>query len=121
MGPSGSGKSTLMHCLAGRDSLTSGQALIGTTDLGELSDAALTRLRRERIGFVFQSFNLIPTLTALENITLPMRLAGRSPESAGPDQAAPTPGLASRWTPPPTASPGGKQYPVATARPLSTR
>src|SRR3546814_7299710 len=121
MGPSGSGKSTLMHCLAGRDSLTSGQALIGTTDLGALSDAALTRLRRERIGFVFQSFNLIPTLTALENITLPMRLAGRSPESAWLDQVVSTVGLRSRLDHRPSELSGGPQQRVAAARALVSR
>jgi putative ABC transport system ATP-binding protein len=77
MGPSGSGKSTLMHSIAGLDSLTSGQVLIGDTDLTTLSDRNLTKLRRDRIGFVFQSFNLVPTLTAIENITLPMALAKR--------------------------------------------
>src|SRR5881409_846300 len=80
MGPSGSGKSTLLHCLAGLDSLTSGQAWVGDVELGSLNDRALTLLRRERIGFIFQSFNLIPTLTAAENITLPMKLAGRKPD-----------------------------------------
>src|SRR3546814_5992377 len=121
MGPSGSGKSTLMHCLAGLDSLTSGQALIGTTDLGALSDAALTRLRRERIGFVFQSFNLIPTLTALENITLPMRLAGRSPASAWLAQVVSTVGLRSRLDHRPSELSGGPQQPVAVPRALASR
>ncbi|MEY2405039.1 MAG: putative transport system ATP-binding protein, partial [Acidimicrobiaceae bacterium] len=77
MGPSGSGKSTLMHCIAGLDTLTSGQVFIGDVELSKLSDKDLTLLRRESVGFVFQAFNLIPTLTALENITLPMSLAGR--------------------------------------------
>src|SRR6266568_981047 len=77
MGPSGSGKSTLMHCLAGLDSATSGHVFIGGTDLTTLGDRDLTRLRRDRVGFVFQSYNLLPTLTALENITLPMDIAGR--------------------------------------------
>ncbi|HEX3215208.1 MAG TPA: ABC transporter ATP-binding protein, partial [Actinomycetota bacterium] len=80
MGPSGSGKSTLMHCLAGLDTLTQGRVLIGDTDLSTLSDKQLTLLRRERVGFIFQAFNLIPTLTALENITLPEALAGREPD-----------------------------------------
>src|SRR5436190_14591391 len=80
MGPSGSGKSTLMHCLAGLDTLSSGHAYIGDLDLGSLTDRQLTQLRRERIGFVFQSFNLVPTLTAAENITLPMALAGTRPD-----------------------------------------
>ena len=80
MGPSGSGKSTLMHCLAGLDTLTSGQVLVGGTDLASLSDRERTILRRDRLGFVFQAFNLLPTLTAEENITLPVDLAGRTPE-----------------------------------------
>src|SRR5688500_15485391 len=80
MGPSGSGKSTLMHALAGLDDLTSGQVFIGDTDLTRLDDRSLTRLRRDRIGFVFQAFNLVPTLTAIENITLPMALARRKPD-----------------------------------------
>ncbi|MDQ3782815.1 MAG: ABC transporter ATP-binding protein, partial [Actinomycetota bacterium] len=80
MGPSGSGKSTLMHCLAGLDSLTSGQVFIGDVELGGLSDKQLTLLRRHRIGFVFQAFNLVPTLSAVENITLPAALAGTSPD-----------------------------------------
>ncbi len=81
MGPSGSGKSTLMHCLAGLDSLTSGQVWLGDTELGSLSDRQLTALRRERVGFVFQAFNLMPTLTARENITLPFSLAGRTADA----------------------------------------
>ena len=91
MGPSGSGKSTLMHCVAGLDSLTSGQVFIGDVDLSTLSDKELTLLRRERVGFVFQSFNLIPTLTALENITLPMDLAGKDPDAGSGS---------TRWSPP---------------------
>ena len=79
MGPSGSGKSTLMHCVAGLDTLTSGQVYIGETDLSTLNDRQLTVLRRERVGFIFQAFNLVPTLTAIENITLPLTLAGRKP------------------------------------------
>ena len=82
MGPSGSGKSTLMHCLAGLDSVDDGRIWIDTVELTALDEAALTRLRRDRIGFVFQAFNLIPTLTALENITLPMDIAGRKPDRA---------------------------------------
>src|SRR5690606_25579254 len=82
MGPSGSGKSTLMHCVAGLDSLTSGQVFIAGTDLTELSDKELTRVRRDEVGFIFQAFNLIPTLNAAENITLPMDLAGRKPDQA---------------------------------------
>ena len=82
MGPSGSGKSTLLHCIAGLDSLTSGQAFIGDVDLSSLSDRGLTLMRRNRLGFVFQAYNLVPTLTALENITLPLRLAGRKGDPA---------------------------------------
>src|SRR5204862_632365 len=82
MGPSGSGKSTLLHCMAGLDRLTSGKVFIGDVDLGSLNDKELTILRREKVGFVFQSFNLVPTLTALENVTLPMMLAGRKPDQA---------------------------------------
>lgn len=80
MGPSGSGKSTLMHCLAGLDQVTSGKIFIGDAELSAMKDKALTRLRRDRVGFIFQSFNLLPTLNALENITLPMDIAGRRPE-----------------------------------------
>ena len=83
MGPSGSGKSTLMHCLAGLDSVTSGSVQIGDTELNGLSDKKMTKLRRDRIGFVFQAFNLVPTLTAIENITLPLDIAGASPTSSG--------------------------------------
>ena len=82
MGPSGSGKSTLMHCLAGLDRLTSGQVFIGEVDLGSLDDRQLTTLRRDRVGFIFQTFNLVPTLDALENLTLPLALAGRKPDRA---------------------------------------
>src|SRR5437879_13786854 len=80
MGPSGSGKSTLMHCLAGLDRLTEGKVLVGDTDLSTLNDKALTQLRRDRVGFVFQQYNLVPTLTAIENITLPLDLAGARPD-----------------------------------------
>ena len=83
MGPSGSGKSTLMHCMAGLDTLTSGQVFIGDQDLGQLTEDELTLLRRDRIGFVFQAFNLVPTLTAEENIVLPLTLAGRRPRTSG--------------------------------------
>ena len=100
MGPSGSGKSTLMHTLAGLDSLTSGSVWIGDIDLGTLNDKKLTQLRRDRIGFIFQAFNLIPTLTAAENITLPMRLAGRKPDRAWLDNVVDTVGL----RPPPAAT-----------------
>ena len=94
MGPSGSGKSTLMHTLAGLDSLTSGSVWIGDTELGTLNEKKLTQLRRDRIGFIFQAFNLIPTLTAAENITLPMKLAGRKPDRAWFDNVVDTVGLA---------------------------
>jgi putative ABC transport system ATP-binding protein len=83
MGPSGSGKSTLMHCMAGLDRPTSGQTFVGEEDIGTLDDAGLTQLRRDRIGFVFQSFNLVPTLTAAENITLPVALAGAKVDQSG--------------------------------------
>ncbi len=86
MGPSGSGKSTLMHSVAGLDNLTSGTVLIGDTDISKLNDRKLTQLRRDRIGFIFQAFNLVPTLTAAENIALPARLAGRTPDPAWFDQ-----------------------------------
>ena len=90
MGPSGSGKSTLMHCMAGLDRLSGGQVNIGSTDVSRASEAELTRLRRDRLGFVFQSFNLVPTLTALENITLPQDLAGRDVDQAWLDQVIDT-------------------------------
>src|SRR5512138_788019 len=93
MGPSGSGKSTLLHCIAGLDSLTSGKAFIGGADLSSLNDKHLTILRRDRIGFVFQAFNLVPTLTALENIRLPLRLAGRKGNSEWIDRVVDTVGL----------------------------
>jgi putative ABC transport system ATP-binding protein len=121
MGPSGSGKSTLMHCLAGLDPLTSGQVFLGETDLSTLSDLALTRLRRERIGFVFQSFNLLPTLTAAENITLPLRLAGTAPDRAWIDQITTTVGLNDRLRHRPAELSGGQQQRVAVARALATR
>src|SRR5688500_17911284 len=90
MGPSGSGKSTLMHCLAGLDELTSGRVFIGDVDLTTLNDKSLTLLRRDKVGFIFQAYNLVPTLTALENITLPMDLAGRKPEQAWLDNVIDT-------------------------------
>jgi len=123
MGPSGSGKSTLLHCLAGLDSLTSGQVVIGDADLGSLSDKQLTLLRRDRIGFVFQSFNLVPTLTAEENITLPLALAlaGRRPDRRWLDEVVATVGLADRLTHRPSELSGGQQQRVAVARALVTR
>jgi putative ABC transport system ATP-binding protein len=121
MGPSGSGKSTLMHCVAGLDTLTSGRVVIGDTDLSTLNDRQLTLLRREKIGFVFQSYNLVPTLTALENITLPMALAGRKPDQAWLDTVIGTVGLSSRLSHRPSELSGGQQQRVAVARALASR
>ncbi len=121
MGPSGSGKSTLMHCVAGLDTLTSGRVLIGHVDLTTLSEKALTTLRRDRIGFVFQAFNLIPTLNARENITLPMDLAGRKPDAAWLDQVVSTVGLGDRLEHRPSELSGGQQQRVAVARALASR
>jgi len=121
MGPSGSGKSTLMHCLAGLDSLTAGRVLIGDTDLTTLSEKQLTVLRREQIGFVFQAFNLVPTLTALENITLPLALAGRKPDQAWLDEVVRTVGLQDRLSHRPSELSGGQQQRVAVARALASR
>jgi putative ABC transport system ATP-binding protein len=121
MGPSGSGKSTLMHCMAGLDDLTSGQAFLGDVDLGSLSDKQLTLLRRERVGFVFQSFNLVPTLSALENITLPATLAGKKPEAEWLDAVVDTVGLADRLSHRPAELSGGQQQRVAMARALASR
>ena len=121
MGPSGSGKSTLMHCVAGLDSLTSGRVFIGDTDLTQLNDKALTQVRRDKIGFVFQSFNLIPTLDALENITLPLDLAGRKPEAGWVDQVVATVGLADRLKHRPSELSGGQQQRVAVARALAAK
>jgi putative ABC transport system ATP-binding protein len=121
MGPSGSGKSTLMHCVAGLDPLTSGQAFIGDTELGSLSERDLTLLRRERVGFVFQSFNLLPTLTAAENITLPLSLAGTKPDRRWLDEIVETLDLTDRLTHRPSELSGGQQQRVAVARALLTR
>jgi putative ABC transport system ATP-binding protein len=121
MGPSGSGKSTLLHCLAGLDHLTDGHVFVGDVNLGSLSDTALTRLRRDRIGFVFQSFNLVPTLTAAENITLPMLLAGRKPDRPWVDGVIATLGLADRLAHRPSELSGGQQQRVAVARALASR
>jgi putative ABC transport system ATP-binding protein len=121
MGPSGSGKSTLMHALAGLDDLTDGSVWIGDTDLGTLNDRKLTQLRRDRVGFVFQSFNLIPTLTAAENIVLPMRLAGHRPDRAWVDEVVGTVGLGRRLTHRPSELSGGQQQRVAVARALASR
>ncbi|RKS67932.1 putative ABC transport system ATP-binding protein [Motilibacter peucedani] len=121
MGPSGSGKSTLMHCVAGLDDATGGSILIGDTDLTSLNDKALTRLRRDKIGFIFQSFNLLPTLTALENITLPMDIAGRKPDKEWLDTVIDTVGLRDRLGHKPTQLSGGQQQRVACARALASR
>jgi putative ABC transport system ATP-binding protein len=120
MGPSGSGKSTLMHCLAGLDTLTSGQVHIGGTELSSLSERKLTELRRDRIGFVFQAFNLVPTLTAEENIVLPMRLAGRQADDALVADVVEAVGLGSRLSHRPTELSGGQQQRVAVARALAS-
>ncbi|MEP1123082.1 MAG: ABC transporter ATP-binding protein [Ilumatobacter sp.] len=119
MGPSGSGKSTLMHCLAGLDTLTEGTVFVGDVELGALSDAELTRLRRERIGFVFQSFNLLPALNTLENITLPMDLAGVRPDREWLDTVIATVGLSQRLKHRPSELSGGQQQRVAVARALA--
>jgi putative ABC transport system ATP-binding protein len=121
MGPSGSGKSTLMHCLAGLDTLTSGQVFVDGVELGQLSDRELTRLRRERLGFVFQAYNLVPTLTAAENISLPSALAGRRPDREWLDTVIDAVGLRDRLTHRPSELSGGQQQRVAVARALASR
>ena len=121
MGPSGSGKSTLMHTLAGLDSLTSGAVYLGDVELGALSERKLTKLRRDHIGFVFQAFNLVPTLTAKENVELPMRLAGRHPDAAWVQRVIETVGLADRLDHRPSELSGGQQQRVAVARALASR
>ena len=121
MGPSGSGKSTLMPCLAGLDSISSGQVWIGDTELSTLSDKRLTQLRRDSVGFVFQAFNLIPTLTALENITLPLDIAGRKADADWLDTVIDTVGLRDRLTHRPSELSGGQQQRVACARALASR
>ena len=121
MGPSGSGKSTLMHALAGLDELTEGQVLIGDVDITTLNDKKLTKLRRDRLGFVFQAFNLVPTLTALENITLPMDLAGRKADPVWLDLVVSTVGLSERLRHRPSELSGGQQQRVAVARALAGR
>jgi len=121
MGPSGSGKSTLMQCMAGLDQLTSGSTFIGDEDLSTLNDKRLTMLRRERLGFIFQAFNLIPTLTAKENITLPLDLAGSSGDKAWIDEVIATTGLGDRVTHRPSELSGGQQQRVAVARALASK
>ena len=121
MGPSGSGKSTLMHCVAGLDDASGGSIVIGDVDLTSLDDKRLTRLRRDKIGFIFQSFNLLPTLTALENITLPMDIAGRKPDKQWLDTVVDTVGLRDRLGHKPTQLSGGQQQRVACARALASR
>jgi putative ABC transport system ATP-binding protein len=121
MGPSGSGKSTLLHCLAGLDTATAGRVQIGDAELGGLSDRSLTRLRRQAVGFVFQSFNLLPTLSAAENILLPLRLAGTRPDKEWLDRVIGLLGLADRMHHLPNQLSGGQQQRVACARALITR
>jgi putative ABC transport system ATP-binding protein len=121
MGPSGSGKSTLMHCLAGLDNVTSGQVWIGDVELSALSDKKLTALRRDAVGFVFQAFNLVPTLSALENITLPLDIAGRKPDQEWLDTVIDTVGLRDRLRHRPSELSGGQQQRVACARALASR
>ncbi|MFC7220717.1 ABC transporter ATP-binding protein [Streptomyces polyrhachis] len=121
MGPSGSGKSTLMHCMAGLDSVSAGSARIGDTELTGLKDKHLTRLRRDKIGFVFQAFNLLPTLNALENITLPMDIAGRAPEPEWLERVVRAVGLEGRLKHRPGQLSGGQQQRVAVARALASR
>ena len=121
MGPSGSGKSTLMHCMAGLDRLDAGSAVIGDTDMASASERQLTQLRRDRLGFVFQSFNLLPTLTAMENIQLPMDLAGTKPDTAWVDKVVTTVGLDDRLKHRPNELSGGQQQRVAVARALASQ
>ncbi|MEV0401000.1 ABC transporter ATP-binding protein [Actinoallomurus sp. NPDC050550] len=121
MGPSGAGKSTLMHCVAGLDAVTSGQVFIGEVELGELTDRQLTTVRRERVGFVFQSFNLVPALNAWENITLPMTLSGARPNRDWLDTVIDTVGIGDRLSHRPAELSGGQQQRVAVARALAGR
>ncbi len=121
MGPSGSGKSTLMHCMAGLDKLTSGKTYIGDEELGSLTDKELTRLRRENVGFVFQAFNLIPTLNAIENIRLPVSISGGSTDDGWVDQLISILGLEDRLHHLPSELSGGQQQRVAAARALASR
>ena len=121
MGPSGSGKSTLMHCLAGLDRITSGQIFIGDVELSKLSEKQLTLLRRDKVGFVFQAFNLLPTLTAAENVELPLAIAGRKPDRAWVDKVIDAVGLRERLAHKPAELSGGQQQRVAVARALASR
>jgi putative ABC transport system ATP-binding protein len=121
MGPSGSGKSTLLHVLAGLDRPTSGEIYIGDTEISGMNDKSLTLLRRDKIGFIFQSFNLLPTLTAAENIELPLRIAGRKPDPAWLNTIIDTVGLGSRLKHKPAELSGGQQQRVAAARALATK
>jgi putative ABC transport system ATP-binding protein len=121
MGPSGSGKSTLLHCLAGLDDLTSGQVFIGDVDLTTLSEKKMTLLRRDKVGFIFQAYNLIPTLDAQENITLPLDIAGRKPDASWLNTVVTTVGLADRLAHRPSQLSGGQQQRVAAARALASR
>jgi putative ABC transport system ATP-binding protein len=121
MGPSGSGKSTLMHCLAGLDSVTRGQVHIGDTQVTGLGDAGLTKLRRDKVGFIFQQFNLLPTLTAAENILLPLSIAGRKPDKTWYDTVIDTVNLRDRLSHRPAQLSGGQQQRVACARALVAR
>jgi putative ABC transport system ATP-binding protein len=121
MGPSGSGKSTLLHCMAGLDKPTSGQVLIGDVDLTTLSEKDLTLLRRKSVGFVFQAYNLVPTLTASENITLPLDIAGVEPDKAWFDEVVDTVGIRDRLSHRPAELSGGQQQRVAGARALVSR
>jgi putative ABC transport system ATP-binding protein len=121
MGPSGSGKSTLMHCMAALDSATSGRLYVGETELTTLGDAELTRLRRDKVGFVFQAYNLVPTLTAKENITLPLDIAGRKVDPEWFDTVISTVGLGDRLGHKPNELSGGQQQRVACARALASR
>jgi putative ABC transport system ATP-binding protein len=121
MGPSGSGKSTLMHILAGLDQPTSGSVVVDGTELSVLDDAALTQLRRDKLGFIFQSFNLLPVLTAKENILLPLSIAGREPDTEWVDRLVETIGLTDRLTHRPAELSGGQQQRVAVARALASK
>jgi putative ABC transport system ATP-binding protein len=121
MGPSGSGKSTLMHCMAGLDRVSGGQVFIGGTELSQLPDKELTRLRRDQVGFIFQAYNLVPTLTALENITLPLDIAGRDPDQEWVDKIIDTVGLRPRLSHRPSELSGGQQQRVAAARALASK